>query len=79
MEGKADREFVNDYRPKRNEIPADAPAEAPAEPLELRLQCLTYDERINVLPVLTEAIDRAGAPGAVLKPVRAGVHARTAP
>ncbi len=44
----------------RNDSQTDAPLEVLAEPLELRLQCLTYDERSNVLPVLTEAIDRAG-------------------
>ena len=31
-----------------------------APPVELRLQCLTYDERGSVLPMLTDAIDRAG-------------------
>ena len=36
------------------------PTEAQPEPLELRLQCLTYDERNTVLPALTDAIDRAG-------------------
>jgi hypothetical protein len=35
------------------------PAEQP-EAMELRLQCLTYDERATVLPAITDAVDRAG-------------------
>lgn len=30
------------------------------EATELRLQCLTYDERATVLPAITDAVDRAG-------------------
>lgn len=30
------------------------------EARELRLQCLTYDERATVLPAMLEAVDRAG-------------------
>ncbi len=56
MHAEADRQTVNDNCPERNEIQADGQP----EPLELRLQCLTYDERLNVLPALTDAIDRAG-------------------
>ncbi len=53
---KADRDTVNDIDAERNAQQNDLQP----EPVELRLQCLTYDERQNVLPALTDAIDRAG-------------------
>lgn len=56
MNAHADRQTVNDINPERNVPQTDLSP----EPVELRLQCLTYDERQNVLPLLTDAIDRAG-------------------
>ncbi len=41
--------------------------------MELRLQCLTYDERSVVLPALTEAVDRAG--GWILERRTTAAHA----
>ncbi len=54
--GYADRRYVNDFGQERNNSLADELF----EPVELRLQCLTYDDRAQVLPMMTDAIDRAG-------------------
>ncbi len=53
MRSCADRESVTN-----NTSNATVPEQP--ETTELRLQCLTYDERATVLPAITEAVDRAG-------------------
>ena len=67
--GYADRVYVSNYGLERNDTLADEFL----EPLELRLQCLTYDDRAQVLPEMTDAIDRAG--GRILDRRTVAAHA----